>query len=81
MKEQQILIKEIIITWRWAKTLMFSEVIILKNVGFFFFLNNPYKEGGSISFHIFKYIRQHTFHETQIGILSLNDSEHGKLFT
>lgn len=31
-------------------------------------------------FHIFKYVRQHTPHGTQIGISSLSHSEHGTFF-
>lgn len=32
-------------------------------------------------FHIFNHVRQHIFHETQLGIPSLNCNEHGKVFS
>lgn len=43
--------------------------------------NNPYKDSGLMCLHIFKCVRQHTSHETQIGIHSINCSEHGNVFS
>lgn len=40
-----------------------------------------YKESGLMCFHIFKHVRQHTLHETQLGIPSLNCNENGKVFS